>query len=47
MIYSNTKDMEAVEIREKDVEEALRKVKLGKAGGTGGILGEFTKYGGN
>ena len=47
MIYSNTKDMEAVHIKERDVEEALRKIKLGKAGGTDGILGEFIKYGGN
>ncbi|MPC35570.1 hypothetical protein E2C01_028995 [Portunus trituberculatus] len=46
IIFSNTKDMNATEIMEKDVEDALRKIKFGKAGGTDGILGEFIKHGG-
>ena len=46
MIYCNTKNMEAVHIKER-LERGLRKIKLGKARGTDGILGEFLKYGGN
>ena len=44
---SNTKMMTGIEISEKDVEVAIKKIKLGKAGGIDGILGEFIKYGGN
>ena len=45
-LYSEVKEMEGIEIEEKDIESAVRAIKIGKAGGMDGILGEFIKYGG-
>ena len=45
-LYSEVKEMESIEIEEKNIESAVRAIKIGKSGGTDGILGEFIKYGG-
>ena len=44
-LYSEIKEMESIEIEKKDIEAAVRAIKIGKAGGTDGILGESIKYG--
>lgn len=46
VIFSDKKEMKKVQIEEKDVEKALKRIKNGKAGGTDEIIGELVKYSG-
>ena len=47
VIYSDRKEMDAVGIEMVEVEQALSRLKNGKAAGTDNIIGEFLKYGGD